>query len=152
MKRRAAAPDRFALEDPSFDRQIQRALHLSLSPARRDPETSSSDKTPDDVFEPTAYFGVERNCVSGRYRVSIKKARGNPHILGCYASCTEAAAAYDEAALRIFSADKTETNFDKSTSQPLFNAPLPWKLQEDVWKPRPPSWYETLIADAIQEH
>lgn len=151
MKRRAAAPDRFYLEDPSFDRQIQRALNLSLSPspARRDPETSSSDKTPeDDVAEPTAYFGVD--CLSGRYRASIKKARGNPHVLGWYATCTEAAAAYDEAALRIFK-DKAETNFEppSSKSQPLFNAPLPWK--EDVWKPRPATWYETLISDAIKQ-
>ena len=28
MKRRAAAPDRFYLEDPSFDRQIQLAIGL----------------------------------------------------------------------------------------------------------------------------
>lgn len=87
-RRVSTRPERLSLDDPSFERQLQRALSLSLqeptskqkgpSGVRRlgenvvekrrrlDPESSGSERTEDCpavVFEPTEYVGVERSSV-----------------------------------------------------------------------------------------
>lgn len=158
MSRRRCRPDRLSVEDPSFERQVQLALSLSLGVcgdrrAKRPREEEDAVVLPTKSFEATKYLGVERS--NNLFRTVVKKARSR-HVFGWYATATEAAVAYDELAVRVFGPD-AQTNFAKRNENelPLYNAQLPatWKVrngnEEKKWKAREATWYETLISEAV---
>lgn len=146
-------------------------LQQTCKRRRLDPESSSSERADDSptvAFEPTDYLGVERSSVrlqasaslmaspsqaTGLYRTRIKRARGQPQVFGWYATCTEAAVAYDELAVRVLGPN-ANTNFEQAANAfPLYAAPLPvsWKSEDNTLKPRRKTWYESLITNCLVE-